>query len=63
MIPLCVPNPINSDILTYINPNLFKELKEYIDYTTLFEKYYIGVLNLVRNPLNLFKDEMSDDEW
>ena len=48
-------------ICMYIYPNIFdEELKKYIDYDALFEKFYIGVLNLIRNPLNLFKDDFDD---
>lgn len=62
MITLKKPNPIgNTEVLTYIDPNIFdEELKKYIDYDALFEKFYIGVLNLIRNPLNLFKDDFDD---
>lgn len=62
MINLKTPNPIgNTEVFTYINPNIFDdELKKYIDYDALFEKFYVGVLNLIRNPLNLFKDEFDD---
>ena len=62
MITLKTPNPIGkTEVFTYINPNIFDdELKKYIDYDALFEKFYVGILNLIRNPLNLFKDEFDD---
>ena len=62
MITLKKPNPIgDTEVLTYIDPNIFdEELKKYIDYDALFEKFYIGVLNLIRNALNLFKDDFDD---
>lgn len=62
MISLKRPNPIGkTEVLTYMNPKIFDdELKKYIDYDALFEKFYIGVLNLIRNPLNLFQDDFDD---
>lgn len=62
MISLKTPNPIGkTEVLTYMNPNIFdEELRSYIDYDALFDKFYIGVLNLIRNPLNLFRDGFDD---
>lgn len=63
MIILKKPNPLgDSEVLSYINPKIFDEnLKSFIDYEALIEKYYTGILNLIRQPLNLF--EKMEDEW
>ena len=58
------PNPTNSEVLTFLDKNIFKVLGlyDYIDFDTLIEKYYHQILRNVRDPLNLYK-KLDFSEW
>ena len=62
------PNITKSNVIAFKDPKIFeyKDLKNYIDYDLLFEKYYLGLLELITKPLKLdpFKENTIDlDEW
>ncbi len=62
------PNITKSNVIAFKDPKIFeyKDLKNYIDYDLLFEKYYLGLLELITKPLKLdpFKENKIDlDEW
>ena len=63
------PNPTKSNVIAFRDPKIFnyKTLKEYIDYDILFEKFFIGLIELITVPLNLDPWEentgVDEEDW
>lgn len=61
------PNPCRSNVIAFKDPKLFEitNLKEYIDYNLLFEKFYDGLLEIITNSLgwNISNNTEISDEW
>lgn len=62
---LTEPNPFNSNIVSFNNENFIKELEQYIDFDTNFEKGFLNPMGLMVAPLNynLKKETETLDEW
>ena len=63
------PNPCKSNVIAFKDPRIFeyKNLKDYIDYDIIFEKFFTNLLNLITEPLNIsiWEDDskLDIDEW
>jgi len=62
---LTEPNPLNSNIVAFLDEAFMEEFKEYIDYDTNFEKGFMSPLNIMVNALNwnLNKSVESLEDW
>ena len=63
------PNPCKSNVIAFKDPRVFeyKNLKDYIDYDIIFEKFFTNLLNLITEPLNISiwedNSKLDIDEW
>lgn len=68
-IHLIEPNPARTDTIAFKDSKIFEieNLKDYIDYNTMFEKCFISNIKLITDPLNwelISSDsKVSDDDW
>ena len=60
------PNPVGSNVVAFRDPKLMDNLREYIDYNTLFEKFFDGLIEIVTEPLGWSISntaEIIDEDW
>lgn len=65
---LKMPNPAGSDVLAFQNPKVFDgELKDYIDYSEMFDKAFMSPIKLICDPLKWelvrADTQIDEDEW
>lgn len=65
MLYLKTPNPLNSNIFAFNNEKFAQRFKEYVDYDSNFEKFFLKPLELMIEPLNynLHKETENLDVW
>lgn len=65
MLYLKTPNPLNSNIFAFNNEKFAQRFKEYVDYDSNFEKFFLKPLELMIEPLNynLYKETENLDVW
>jgi len=65
MVYLRTPNPFGSDIVAFKDTKFIEQFREYVDFDTNFEKYFLSPFELMTNALgynlNQFTEEL--DEW
>jgi len=65
MLYLKTPNPLNSNIFAFNNERFAQRFKQYIDYDTNFDKFFLTALELMVEPLGYDLRNTSNtlDEW
>ena len=62
---LVEPNPLNSNIFAFTDVKFANLFKKYIDYDTIWDKYFLQLLKIMTDPINYNIDTQSEilDEW
>lgn len=60
-----LPNPLNQNVFAYIDDVIAEDFREYVDFDTCWNKYFIKALSIMTDPLgwDLTRETESIDDW